>query len=210
MANYSDVNVPNRVYFHIYIDDIQVANYYSESIEAMYYVYVQDAGIGELSEGDHTIKLVVDPENHVAETNEKDNTYSKVITVGAVGKQPNLIPYKPKGWSDKIVVSKTTGKTKDDKTLSSRDNLFVDFAVANSGKGDVDTKYWITLSIDGEVRASFYSYSLTAGYYVPALDHAVGKLSKGTHTIEIVVDSSDDIVEQNEGDNEYAKKVTVK
>ncbi|MGA2177942.1 MAG: hypothetical protein ABSH38_23590, partial [Verrucomicrobiota bacterium] len=46
---------------------------------------------------------------------------------------PNLTPYAPSGWSDKIVVSKVTGTTTDSSPLYTTDTLYVDWAVINNG-----------------------------------------------------------------------------
>src|SRR5438067_2432479 len=46
---------------------------------------------------------------------------------------PNLTPYTPSGWSDKIVVSRSTGITSDSSSLKTSDTLYVDWAVLNNG-----------------------------------------------------------------------------
>ena len=60
---------------------------------------------------------------------------------------PNLAPYQPSGWSDKIVLSATAGKITDDSVLSSNQTLYVNLAVANRGNAravntfDVKVRY---------------------------------------------------------------------
>jgi hypothetical protein len=39
---------------------------------------------------------------------------------------PNLTPYQPAGWSDKIVVSTTTGTTTDSPSFTTSDSLYLD------------------------------------------------------------------------------------
>jgi len=50
---------------------------------------------------------------------------------------PNLTPYTPAGWSDKIVVSKTTGTNTDSSPLLSTDTLYIDWAIINNGESSI-------------------------------------------------------------------------
>ncbi|MGA2465471.1 MAG: hypothetical protein ABSH06_14085, partial [Thermodesulfobacteriota bacterium] len=90
----------------------------------------------------------------------------------------NLTPYAPSGWSDKIVVSKTTGTNTDSSPLYTTDTLYVDFAV--------------------ERLSAYFDPPLNPGYYAYTTDFSIGTLSAGTHTIKIVVDATGAIAETNE------------
>ena len=123
---------------------------------------------------------------------------------------PNLTPYLPSGWSDKIVVSRTTGTTTDSTSLTTADTLYVNFAVLNDSTAATGSGFYNTLYVDGVVKtAPFYGSSLAAGYYMYSLDYSIGSLSAGTHTIKIKADSGLQITESNENDNEYTKTITV-
>ena len=63
---------------------------------------------------------------------------------------PNLSPYKPSAWSDRIVVSTSSGTNTDSSTLYSGGKLFVDWAVINNGTEATDKRFFITLSVDGQ------------------------------------------------------------
>lgn len=65
---------------------------------------------------------------------------------------PNLTPYQPFGWSDKIVVSTQTGTHIDSNTLRTTDTLYVDWAVINSGSASIGTSFQITLYLDGQAN----------------------------------------------------------
>jgi hypothetical protein len=71
----------------------------------------------------------------ISESNENDNEYTKTITVGG-GAAPNLFPYNPVGWSDRIVVARAPGTKTDAASLATSDNLYVSWAVGNGGGGD--------------------------------------------------------------------------
>ena len=124
--------------------------------------------------------------------------------------QPNLTPYQPSGWSDKIVVSKTTGTNTDSSPLYTTDTLYVDWAVINNGTAATTTTYYTTLYVDGVARQSWpTSPPHNPNFYVSVTDYSIGTLSAGTHTIKIVTDATGVVAESNEGDNEYTKTITV-
>jgi N-acetylmuramoyl-L-alanine amidase len=122
---------------------------------------------------------------------------------GCTSGQPDLTPYKPPGWSDKIVVSKRTGTNTDDPDLTTDDTLYVDWAVINQGTADITNRFYYYLYVDGGKKAEWYSDSLPAGWYAYIEDYSIGKLSAGNHTIKIVADATSVISESNESNNEY-------
>ncbi len=123
---------------------------------------------------------------------------------------PNLTPYQPFGWSDKIVVSKTTGTNTDSSPLYTTDTLYVDWAVINNGTAGTWSTFYTDLYVDGVLRQSWYTNApLSPNWYAYVTDYSIGSLSAGTHTFEIVVDATDAIIESNKSDNEYAKTITV-
>jgi hypothetical protein len=123
--------------------------------------------------------------------------------------RPDLTPYKPSGWSDKIVVSKTTGTTTDDTNLTENDTLYVDWAVINQGDADITTTFYVDLYVDGVFKQRFSIASLRKNSPTSYSDYSIGKLSVGTHTIKIVVDATNVIAEKDENNNEYTKTITV-
>ncbi len=183
--------------------------YYSASLAAGLNAATYDYSIGSLSAGTHTVKIVVDSGLEITESNEGDNSYTKTITVSNPS-QPNLVPYQLSGWSDTIVVSRTTGTTTDSTGLTTADTLYVDWDVANIGTAATGSGFHNTLYVDGAVKNVFYySASLAAGLNAATYDYSIGSLSAGTHTVKIVVDSGLEITESNEGDNSYTKTINV-
>jgi subtilisin family serine protease len=131
------------------------------------------------------------------------------VTVTVV-QEPNLTPYQPPGWSDKIVVSKVTGTRTDDSNLQPGDSLYVDAAVVNNGAGPVNATFRTEVYVDNALR-TFWSSSppVPTGAYTFISDYSLGSLSAGTHTIRVKTDSNDAIAESNETDNEYTKTITI-
>jgi C1A family cysteine protease len=121
----------------------------------------------------------------------------------------NLTPYKPPGWSDKIVVSNVTGTNTDSSPLYTTDSLYIDWAVRNDSTVGISIPFYVALYVDGTVKHSWPVSSLDAGHYASVDDYAIGSLSVGSHSLKITADSTGVIDENNEGDNEYTKTIIV-
>jgi len=138
-----------------------------------------------------------------------------LYAAGSAGKceparAPNLTPYAPSGWSDKIVVSRTKGNTTDSTGLTIGDSLYVDWAVLNNGNAAATSLFYTELYLDGVLKQTWSTPPpLNANYYAPVFDYPIGSLSAGTHTLRIKTDSTGAISESNESDNEYSKTISV-
>jgi subtilase family serine protease len=177
-------------------------------LPASYYTYIQDFSIGRLPAGTHTIQIVADATNTIAESNEANNEYSRsfVITGSSLA---DLTPFKPDGWSGKIVVSKKTGTNTDDNAIIETDDVFIDFAVLNSGVA-VLIRFYACLYLDGAPMDSSYTEpALLTNYYSYLEDVSIGKLPPGTYTIRVLVDATGVIHESNEDNNDFSKTFTV-
>ena len=123
-------------------------------------------------------------------------------TQSPVGQKPNLTPYQPAGWSDKIVVTNTQNCTSstctDSNPLKSTDTLYVDWAVLNDSSVNTNTQFNVALYVDGTLVESWPENSLSANYWTGWLNYPIGSLSPGPHDITIVADSTDVIDESNE------------
>ena len=133
----------------------------------------------------------------------------------AQGSLPNLRPYQPGDWSDRIVVSNVKDTHSDSSLLRDTDELFVDFAVLNAGSGSVTESFRVELFVDGRrsyggIVENSSADPLMANYLVSWSDIWIGRLSAGTHTLKIVADAEDAISESNESDNEYSRTITVR
>jgi hypothetical protein len=122
--------------------------------------------------------------------------------------QPNLTPYQPSGWSDKIVVSTVTSTSTDAGTLLPTDTLYVDWAVKNIGTTSAGS-FTVGLYVDNVLKSQWGSGSVPANAYTYVTDYSLGSLSAGTHTIQIVADTGNTVAESNESDNTYTKTITI-
>jgi subtilisin len=207
VINNGSTSVTTQFWTTLYVDGSARTSWYSDPpLNSFYYVYLTDYALGTLASGTHTIRIVSDVYNAVAETNEFDNEYTRTIVVGAV----NLKPYQPSGWSDEIVVSTVSGTHTDSGTLRPTDTLYVDWTVANLGTAATTARFHSQLYVDGVAFTSWYTDPpLDANTYSFVADYNLGTLSAGTHTLRIVVDSTAAIGESNELDNEYTKTITI-
>ena len=198
--------------FHVglYVDSQFVKSWTRETpLSPTYYWYSSDYVVGKLSAGSHTIKLIADTTRLQPEYNESDNEYTRTITVTQAA-AVNLTPYKAAGWSDPIVVSRQTGTTIDDGPLYETDTLYLDWAIINNGGMATAESFSVSLLVDGNPTQSWQvNPPLNAGYWTWHYDHPLGTLSTGSHTLQLVVDSTEAIPESNESDNEYTKTITI-
>ena len=133
-----------------------------------------------------------------------DYTY-KAFKVSA----PNLTPYQPSGWSNKIVTTHTYGSTTDTSSLVATSPIYIDLAVINNGVSNITTAFQTNLYVDNLLRISFTTSSLSVNSWGSYIGWSIGLLSPGSHTIKITTDSTNQVSESNEGDNTYSKTISV-
>ena len=201
--------LPARMYTELYVDGVLRTTWHTDPpLTANSYTYIEDSTLGTLSAGTHTLMIKTDSSGVISESNESDNTYTKTITIG--GGTPNLTPYQPSGWSDKIVVSKTTGTTSDDAGLTPSSALYLDWAIANTGSGATAVRTYTELYVDGTLRSFWYTDPpFAAATWAAITDYPLGSLSAGTHTLQIKTDATGTIAETSETDNTYTKTITI-
>jgi hypothetical protein len=138
---------------------------------------------------------------------------SYTLTVASAGSPPaggaNLSPYKPTGWSDKIVVSTVTGTHTDAASISTSDTLYVDYAVANVGTASTVTGFTNLLYLDGVLIRTGNASAVDLNSYSWGGDVVISPQSAGTHTLRVKADSANVISETDESDNEYTRTFTV-
>jgi hypothetical protein len=141
------------------------------------------------------------------------NTWGSITSAPAlltVAQLPNLAPYKPAGWSDKIVAATNSSSTLDAGIIYSNQDVYVSWAVLNAAtNGDISSRFYTALYVDGALASTWYSDSLSAGYYNYITAFDVGKLATGPHTLRLDTDTTSAISESNENDNSYTRTIIV-
>lgn len=142
-----------------------------------------------------------------------ESGYSLTLQSNNSTSLPNLTPYQPAGWSDKIVVWQNGNSTVDDTTFYSDTLLNIRAAYINNGNADIAStqNYSLKFYVDDifqnniiECGGTTLSTNAYRDYFL-----GFGKLPVGTHKIKIVLDADNQITESNENDNQYTKTVTV-
>ncbi|MGZ5451283.1 MAG: CARDB domain-containing protein, partial [Thermoanaerobaculia bacterium] len=195
----------------LFVDGVLKATWStSPPLNPNYYTYITDYSLGKLSAGSHTLRIKTDAGGALLESNEADNEYTRTITVGSGGATPNLTPYQPSTWANRIVVSTQTGTGTDSGVLNATDTLYIDWAVINNGASATAATFSTQLFVDGTLRATWFTPApLNANYYSYITDYPLGKLAAGSHTLRIKTDAGGSIIESNETDNEYTRTITV-
>ena len=127
-----------------------------------------------------------------------------------VAQMPNLAPYKPAGWSDKIVAATNSSGTVDAGIIYSHQDVYVSWAVENTAiNGNITSRFYSALYLDGVLEHTWYTDGLNAGYYSYVTSFDVGKLAMGPHTLRLDTDTTGVVPESNENDNSYTRTITV-
>jgi hypothetical protein len=128
---------------------------------------------------------------------------------------PNLTPYKPSGWSDRIVVSTSdcsgSQTCTDSPNIQATDVLYVSKAIDNSGTATcpiMNRAY--NMYLDGAILSyGELTSPLQAHYWHSWGSQPTGPLSVGTHTLMIQVDPDNEVAETDETDNTYTRTFVV-
>ena len=109
----------------------------------------------------------------------------------AASAQPYLTPYQPPGWSDSLVITTDPNSTTDSSVIFTTNEVYVDWAVINSGNATTTTPFYVDLYTNSVYAMSWVIRNLPAGAVVPAPGINMGKFGAGTNTIELVADATD-------------------
>ncbi|MBI9068547.1 MAG: hypothetical protein JEZ09_14725 [Salinivirgaceae bacterium] len=218
--NSGDASIPDAFKIDVYLDAVFVHDLTFDS-----WVIEPNGGVNwgwnipYLTAGNHTISIILDGDNEITESNEGDNEYSRSFFVNGESSGINLIPYKPEGWGDNIVVKNTYTEGEpislyDDPIYTTDSKLYLAVSYANAGTETINRAIKTALYIDGvEVRVIDYGEGnpFLAGHYRTHWNYAVNDivLTAGTHTVKMKIDYDNQIAESNESDNEYSRTFTV-
>jgi subtilase family serine protease len=191
----------------LYVDGVFQTSWSTPALGSNTYTSALDYSIGSLSAGTHTVAITTDSGSVVAESSEADNTYTKTITVSTPS-LPNLTPYQPVGWADKIVISTVAGTSTDNTPLFATNTIYVDWAVNNNGSVAAGS-FATTLYLDGVLQQTWNTGSLSVNGYIYIQDYSLGTLNAGSHTIQITADSGGTVGESNEADNTYSRTISI-
>jgi len=206
VGNFGDVDSGNYI-VSLYVDDLFQNSWGRNALEANFYSTVEDWDLGSLAAGTHTLRLVADSDDTNLESDETNNTYTKIITIDALN-GPDLAPYQPEGWDAPLITSVTTETNTDAAQITTNDEIFIDFAVGNFGDVDSGT-YVVSLYVDDFFNNSWDRIDLDSNYFTRLYDWNLGTLVAGTHTLRLEIDSDNTNQESDESNNSYTKTIDI-
>ena len=223
-----------NIWAHLYLDDVLVDVSVSPGLlmgDAANKLGVEDLRDRiAISPGEHTLRLVIDPTDLVAESDETNNVYEKRLTWGtgsltpeqaeAPGAEaaypvpptlPNLVPAWKFGWDGPIVVSRERGTSLDAAPVLGR-TAYIDLAVANLSTVQPPQPFSVDLYFD-ERKVESFRFSTTSPATSETLLDWEGlteavEPTPGRHVLRLVIDPENAIDETNEADNTFEKSVT--
>ena len=234
ITNSGHLSHPGGVLVDLYIDDTLILRDRWVHMIARQRVYRSPWGglnsVVSLEPGRHVLKVVVDPNDLVAETDESDNVFVRELTwsdgpiapddsaadeptepeVPEVLLLPNLVPGWLWEWDGPIVVNSAAG-TITDGPLSVDEPVFVDLVVFNESIRPVDQDFVVDLFFDG-VRVNIVdlpgptpakSFRIASDW--DGLSRVV-RMTPGPHVLKMVIDPDDRIREADETDNVFEKR----
>ncbi|MCG8648333.1 MAG: GEVED domain-containing protein [Pirellulales bacterium] len=114
------------------------------------------------------------------------------------------------GWSAPIVISTNAGDNVDDSPITVNDNVFFDFGWGNFGNTSTGGTYRVEAFLDNvliAVNSAIPDTLPNSGFFFT--DVAVGTLLPGNHTVELRLDTNNEIAEDNEDNNIFSRTFEV-
>lgn len=223
VANKGDLPVDELFFIDLHFDGVAVARWSGNRLDTISLSVITDwdslEDVVRLTPGDHTLKLVVDPTNLIHETDETDNEIELVRTwlpaadatmpTPVPDRLPDLALQTPVGWDASLIASSFEGGTTDG-PLSVDMPTYVAAVVWNQGLASTSEDVWIYLYVDDIL----VDMRLTNGLLVedPAARSRFQniiqrvRLSPGVHTVKVVADPNDLIVESDEENNVFERE----
>jgi hypothetical protein len=126
----------------------------------------------------------------------------------------DLAPFTINGWPAEIYVSKVEGVKENSANILDTDSLFIGGGLKNVGNAAVAKNFTSKLFIDNVLESTdVYSVAqfgnLGVNFVFGISDVGIGKLKPGVHTLKYVVDTTNAVAEDNEGNNTLEYQFTV-
>ena len=237
IANEGHLSHPGGMLVDMYLDDTLVLRDRWMNLIARQQVHRRPWGalgdVIKLTPGRHTLRLVIDPNDLVAETDETDNIYERELEwssdpveippvepaelplpqAPAVLTLPNLVPGWLWEWDGPMVIDSAPG-TNIDGVMLAGGEVYLDLVVFNRSPVPADSGFAVDLYLDDVQLHGFELSGLTPARSFRVIQdwaglNGRGLLSPGPHVLRMVVDPDDRVREADESDNVFEKHFTV-
>ena len=226
ITNTGPSDVDQVFFIDLYIDDVFVQRWRGSGVQADRVRFI-DSWIGlenrvRPGPGSHTLKVIVDSTNLVPELDESDNTFERefvweesklaVVTPTPLPERlPDITVFTPKGWEAPLLATSYPGDTRDG-PLSVDVPTFVHFGIANNGPASTPEFVWVYLYIDDVLidNVSWYGLLAYRSSEVVGRDNILEiiSLAPGVHTLRVVVDATNRVIESDESNNVLEREFT--
>jgi len=207
IKNTSKITINNEFKDILYIDNNQILTLDRQTqLKPNYYFPSINYTLKALSKGEHTIKVFIDKNNDINESNEDNNIFIKDIIV-----KPSLTIYKPKNWTEEIVIKQDNNCSRfeciNNKLEYYENNeLFINWHTYNNSNKKIDEEFIVTLYVDDNKIKSYTRPAFEKHRMFTVVNKNIGKLSVGKHTIKLVLDENKNI---SSSDNIFTKEITI-
>jgi hypothetical protein len=205
IANRSSLSTGHALYTQLYLDGQQVGLWRTDLLLPNWEAVIEDWPLTVSEPGWHTIRLVADAWDSIAESDEADNVWEGEFFWQA-SDLPNLQPQARPGWPAPLVLSSTPGDSGSG-TVYAGQPLYFDWSIANDSAGDVYQSFEVYLYLDGLRIAAWPIHGLAAHEATGSLDWVYMTSTPGWHTLALVADAGDTVPESDEGDNAWEARV---
>ena len=225
IRNVGDVPLAERYFVDLYFDDVVINRWTGISLAAAELAALFDwpylSGAVVPTPGVHVLKLVVDSTDLIAESEETDNTYELEVVWEAgdpvpaperpITRLPDLAMAQLRGVSDVIVASPYANDV-EDWPLSVDLPSYVVSAIENRGLSSIDYPVRVDLYYDGILVAWRLGDGAIAGSSPSRVAwsglQGIVPITPGEHTLKVVVDPTNLVVESDETNNVFEKVFT--
>lgn len=162
--------------------------------------------------GPQILRLVIDANNDVSESNENNNSYTLKMTIidSGIIAASDLTAYQLPDWDNPVIVAHTAG-TYTNQAVQREDLSFIDYGLINQGLVTAD-RFNVVLwdKTEGRLIHRKNIVNLDPGYYSWFEDLFWAFDTPGTHELVLLVDNfNENPQEMNEINNEYLHTVQV-
>ena len=212
-------DVESPFYTALYVDDEYVYQWYSSGLVSGYGVCVTGHGLGRLSAGKHTVKIVYDSTDAVAEADEGNNVVTLTVTVA--DSFPDICFFSPSGWPkwpSPVFLSNVKDATSAKTSFAEGEPIYFYTRFGNNGTAAVANEYRTLIEVlDSYGSAiSTFLYNCTAGQQPGEAGQWGGEtfavpqnLPPGRYVYRCTLDSGNEIAEIDEANNVVSIDFTV-
>ncbi len=225
ITNTGPYTINDPFFTDLYFDDVLLERWAHDGLSVNYFSFVTGwdrlTTYVQLKAGRHTLKLVVDPTGIVPETDETDNVFEWTFVwdppkdpgpaTAIAARLPDIVPFTPPGWGGPLIATSYSGDTVTG-PLSVSLPTYIRFTIKNQGLTSAPKNIWVHVYLDDVPVLERYLDGMLADRWVSFQEWdgllETTSLAPGMHTLRLIVDATDLVVESDEENNVFEKEFT--